>query len=151
MKYSNYLYGVFLMLFIGMFFVSCDFMDDYIKKPIKTICDKKTIFDGDRYQLVSTANYQVDNVVLNEDCLEVTITSSACLPEHLEMNLIATGSSAAVYPPLVTAKIELKIHSSCTVIQQKTVSFDVTPLQMSGTDKIQISIDGWNTPIIYQY
>lgn len=142
---------VFLLMFLtGIFFTSCHYLDD-VAHPVISNCDKDAIFDGDRYQQVSTANYQVDNVVLNGDCLEVTITSSACLPEHLEMNLIATGSLATVYPPLVMAKIELTIHSLCTVIQQRTVSFDLTPLQMSGANQIQLSILDWNTPILYQY
>lgn len=142
---------VFLLMFLtGIFFTSCHYLDD-VAHPVISNCDKDAIFDGDRYQQVSTANYQVDNVVLNGDCLEVTISSSGCHPDNWEMNLVGAISLAAVSPPDVGIKVELINNDACLAVFKKTVSFDITPLQFTGQSQVRLVIDGWNSPILYQY
>jgi|SRR5690606_10874800 len=151
MKKNTYLLGLVFALFIGVFFVSCDFLDDHIKSPITTICDKSAIEDATRFNQISTSNYTITNVVLNGNCLEITIGSSGCNPGNWVMNLLGAKSLAAVSPPHIGVKVELINNEACLAVFQKTVSFDLTDFQWVGQNQVQLNIDGWNTPILYQY
>lgn len=151
MKKNTYLFAFVLVLFLGMCFVSCDFLDDHIKYPVTSKCNEKAVLDQVAFPLVNTANYGITNAVLNGDCLEITISSSGCNPNNWNMNLIGVASTTNIYPPLFHAKVELINNEACQAVFQKTVSFDLTPFQMAGQNTIQIDIDGWNNNIVYQY
>ena len=151
MKNSTYFFGLVLILFLGVFFVSCDFMDDHIRNPGTTTCDKSAVEDATRFNQVSTNNYTITNVVLSEDCLEITVSSSGCDPDNWTMNLIGAMSLATVSPPHVGVKVELINNEACLAVFQKTVSFDLKDFQWTGQNQVLLNIDGWNTPILYQY
>jgi len=151
MKKNTYLLGLVFVLFIGVFFVSCDFMDDHIKNPGTTTCDKSAVEDATRFNQVSTNNYTITNVVLSEDCLEITVSSSGCDPDNWTMNLIGAMSLATVSPPHVGVKVELINNEACLAVFQKTVSFDLKDFQWTGQNQVLLNINGWNTPILYQY
>lgn len=141
---------LFLLCLTGTFFTSCHYLDD-VAYPVISNCDENAIEDATRFSQISTANYHIDNVVLNGDCLEVTISSSGCHPDNWEMNLVGAKSLAAVSPPDVGIKVELINNDACLAVFQKTVSFDITPLQFTGQSQVRLVIDGWNNPILYQY
>ena len=141
---------IILMFLTGIFFVSCRHLDD-APFPVIPNCDKNADVDEMDLDQISTVQYGITDVVLNGHCLEVTIGASGCNPNDWDMNLFAVPSDATVYPPLFNAKIQLIHNQACLAVFQKTMSFDVTSLQMTGTNQVQIDIEGWNTPIIYQY
>lgn len=151
MKKSTYLFGLVLALFTSVFFVACDFMDDHIKHPIKSKCNEKAVLDHVAFPQVNTNNYGITNVVLNGDCLEITLSSSGCNPNNWDMNLIGVASTTNIYPPLFHAKVELINNEACQAVFQKTVSFDLTPFKIKGQNQVQINIAGWNNSIMYQY
>lgn len=151
MKKSTYLFGLTFAFFISVFFVACDFLDDHIKNPITTTCDKSAVEDATRFNQVSTNNYTITNVVLNGDCLEITVSASGCDPDNWTMNLVGAKSLAAVSPPHVGVKLELINNEACLAVFQKTVSFNLTAFQWVGQNQVQLNVDGWNTPILYQY
>lgn len=151
MKKNTYLFGFIFMLFLGLFFVSCDFLDDHIKHPVKPKCNEKAVLDHVAFPQVNTTNYGITNMVLNGDCLEITVSSSGCNPNNWDMNLIGVASTTNIYPPLFHAKIELINNEACQAVFQKTVSFDLTPFQITGQNNVQINIAGWNNSIMYQY
>jgi len=109
------------------------------------------VLDHVAFPLVNTTNYWITNVVLNGDCLEITLSSSGCNPNNWDMNLIGVASTTNIYPPLFHAKVELINNEECLAVFQKTVSFDLAPLKMVGQNTVQIDIDGWNNNIVYQY
>jgi len=141
-----------LLLFMGILSVSCKGDDsNCCPHPDPANCNKFSVIDETKYSQTDTSNYTITNVVLNGDCLEITIDASGCDPNNWAMNLFVVPSIATVYPPLFNAKIELINNEDCIAVFQKTVSFDLTTLQMPGANQIQLTIEGWNTPILYQY
>lgn len=138
------------MFLAGMLFASCHHLDD-VPVPAIPNCNENAIEDATRFSQISTANYYIDNVVLNGDCLEVTISSSGCNPDNWEMSLIGARSLATVSPPDVGVKVELINNDACLAVFKKTVSFNVTPFQWAGQSQVRLVIDGWNSPILYQY
>ncbi|WLD23576.1 hypothetical protein NU10_12835 [Flavobacterium dauae] len=151
MKKNTYLLGLVFVLFIGVFFVSCDFMDDHIKNPGTTTCDKSAVEDATRFNQVSTNNYTITNVVLNGNCLEITVSSSGCNPNNWDMNFVASEVVVETLPNQWNAKVELINNEACQAVFQKTVSFDLKDFQWTGQNQVLLNIDGWNTPILYQY
>lgn len=139
------------MLFIVCSVVSCRYFDDAIITPVPSNCNEKAVVDGAYLSNIKTTNYGITQVVLNGDCLEVTVSSSGCNPDNWDMNLFAAVSPLIVAPTVYIAKIELINNEACLAVFQKTVSFDLKPLQIATIKEIQIWLDGWNTPIFYKY
>ena len=141
----------FLTLLSCLFLVTISCSDDD-KKTVNSNCDKQAIvFSDDNFQDVITANYMITNVVLNGDCLSVTISSSGCSGETWDVELISSNSILESFPVQRLVKIELDNPEVCLAIVQKTVSFDLTPFQVDGQNQVILNIDGWDEPITYQY
>lgn len=151
MKKYTFLFSVTLILFTAVSLISCRFLDDAVITPVMPNCDKTAVEDAVKFNQISTDNYTVTNVVLNGDCLEITIGASGCDPNNWGMNLIGVPSLANIYPPLFQTRVELINNEVCQAVFQKTVSFDITPFQIAGQNSVQINIEGWNTNIVYQY
>ena len=136
--------SVFLLLSI-----SCS---DDDKKTIDSNCDKQAqVVSDTNFQDIITANYMITNVVLNGDCLSVTISSSGCSGETWDVELISSNSILESFPVQRLVKIELDNPEVCLAIVQKTVSFDLAPFQVDGQNQVILNIDGWNETINYQY
>ena len=136
--------SVFLLLSI-----SCS---DDDKKTIDSNCDKQAqVVSDTNFQDIITANYMITNVVLNGDCLSVTISSSGCSGETWDVELISSNSILESFPVQRLVKIELDNPEVCLAIVQKTVSFDLAPFQVDGPNQVILNIDGWNETINYQY
>ncbi|MCZ8089493.1 MAG: hypothetical protein O9282_06765 [Flavobacterium sp.] len=132
-----------------LFTISCS---DDDKKTVSSNCDKQAIvFNDDNFQDIITANYMITNVVLNDDCLSVTVSSSGCNGETWDMELISSTSILESFPVQRLVKVELDNEEACLAVFQKTVSFDLAPFQVDGQNQVILNIDGWDEPITYQY
>ena len=144
--------NLFNLLIIMLVFVSCKGDDSLCcPHPNPTNCNEFSIIDEAKYNQINTNNYSITNVVLNGDCLEITVSSSGCNPNNWDMNFVASEVVVETLPNQWNAKVELINNEACQAVFQKTVSFDLTPFQITGQDQVQIKIQGWNTSIMYQY
>lgn len=132
----------------GIFFSSCS--DDDNNSP-NSDCDKNIIVNEARFAQTSTENYHLENIVLNENCLEITIGASGCDSESWEINLIASEMVVETSPVQHLLKIDLFNPEDCTAYIQKTISFDISDLQSSSENQVQLNIDGWDDNILYSY
>ena len=140
-----------LLYFCAMFlvFLSCSESKDVSVNPN---CDKQSeIIDEASYNLVNTSNYVITGVVINQDCLDVTIGSSGCDANNWTMNLFSTNNFSNTNPIQRNVKVELVNQEACAAAFQKTVSFDLTPLRVSAQTQIIFNIDGWSEQIVYNY
>jgi hypothetical protein len=136
------------VLFLTTF--SCSDSDD--KKTLALTCDKQSQITGElAYNEISTANYMITAVALNVNCLDITISSSGCSGNTWEMDLFSTNSLPDTFPLQRALKLQLINNEVCAAIFQKTVSFDLTPLQIDGQNQITLNIEGWGEQLIYQY
>ena len=137
------IYGLFIL------FLSCSESNSV---SVISNCDKQSeIIDETSYNLVNTSNYVITGIVLNEDCLDVTIGSSGCDANNWTMNLFSTNNFSNTNPIQRNIKVELVNQEACAAAFQKTVSFDLTPLRVSTQTQIIFNIDGWNEQIVYNY
>ena len=144
--------SLFKLLIIILVFIGCKGDDSLCcPHPNPTNCNEFSIIDETKYQQTNTNNYTITNVVLNGDCLEITLSSSGCNRNNWNMNFIASEAVVETLPIQWYTKVELINNEACQAVFQKTVSFDLTPLKDAGKNQVQINIQGWNTSIMYQY
>jgi len=144
--------NLFNLLILMLVFIGCKGDDSLCcANPNPTNCNKFSVIDEAKYQQTNTNNYTITNVVLNGDCLEITVSSSGCDPNNWNMNFIASENVVETLPIQWYAKVELINNEACQAVFQKTVSFDLTPLKDAGQNQVQINIQGSNTSIMYQY
>ena len=142
---------IFILSTLFLFFLnSCSDNDDIATKVSN--CDQQAqIVEEGIFNTIETYNYQISNVVLNQDCLEITIWASGCDANNWEMKLFSHNNFSTVIPLQRFAKIELINNEICLAIFQKTVSFDLAPFQVQGQNQVPINLEGWSEQIIYQY
>lgn len=138
-----------LLALFGMLFVSCS--DDDNTGNISQCDLTSQIIEEDAFDEVITENYQISNVVLDEDCLEITFASSGCDGNSWELNLYSTNTINFIFPLQRTVKVELINEELCLAFIEKTVSFDLTPFRVEEQNEILLNIVGWEEQVIYQY
>ena len=115
-------------------------------------CDKKSrVISTEAYNNLVTTNYTITSVALNEDCLDVTISSSGCSGNTWQMNLFSSDNFPDILPLQRNLKLQLDNPEACLAIVTKTVSFDLAPLQISGQHRITFNLTGWDQQIVYNY
>ena len=141
-----------LILLAALFFLfnSCtDCDDDFVN--VSNCNQTAQIIEEEPFNAIETYNYQISDIVLNQDCLEITIYSSGCNPDNWAMNLFCSNILYDVLPMQRYAKIELINNEACLAIFPKTISFDLTNYQIWGQSEVPITLEGWSEQIIYAY
>ena len=138
--------GVFI---IYLFVLGCNSDDE---PTIENKCNVLSeIISSQEFSTVSTSNYAITKVEINEDCIEITFGSSGCGTELWEEHLFSVDSFYTIFPLQRDLKMELINQDLCEANFIKTVSFDLIPLQLDGQDLLPLNIYGWNEQVIYEY
>ncbi len=141
-----------ILFLISILLFSCNNNnDDDNPIEIPSCNENAQIIEETNFNDLETNNYFIQNVVLNDYCLSVTVSSSGCSPDNWNMNLFSHNNFTFVYPATRFAKIELINNEACLAVFQKTISFDLTPYQIQGQNQVQINLQGWNEQILYTY
>ncbi|MGV3695702.1 hypothetical protein [Flavobacterium sp.] len=107
-------------------------------------CGEAAVLVGDLpFGNINTGNYQITAVALNEDCLDISISSSGCDGSNWETSLFSDDERQL--------KLELTNPEVCAAVVSKTMSFDMRPLRVSGQNQVTLNIEGWPTPVVYNY
>ena len=138
--------GVF---FICLFVLSCNSNDE---PTIENKCNVSSeIISSEDFSAVSYSNYVITKVEINEDCIEITFSSSGCGTELWKEHLFSVDSFYTTFPYQRALKMELINEELCEANFIKTVSFNLIPLQLEGQDLLPLNIYGWNEQVIYEY
>ena len=138
--------GVFI---IYLFVLGCNSDDE---PTIENKCNVLSeIISSQEFSTVSTSNYAITKVEINEDCIEITFGSSGCGTELWEEHLFSVDSFYTIFPLQRDLKMELINQDLCEANFIKTVSFDLIPLQLDGQDLLPLNIYGWNEQVSYEY
>lgn len=138
--------GVF---FIFLFVFGCNSNDE---PTIKNKCNVSSeIISSEDFSAVSTSNYAITKVEIIDDCIEITFGSSGCGTELWEEHLFSVDSFYTIFPLQRDLKMKLINEELCEAYFIKTVSFDLTPLQIDGQNIVPLNIYGWNEQVSYEY
>lgn len=131
-------------------FLACS--DSSSKDVINENCPKQSkIVSNQDYANLTTANYTITGVALNENCVDITFSSSGCSGSTWQTNLFSTNNFPDTFPEQRVLKLKLVNEEACLAVISKTVSFDLTPLRISGQHQVTLKIDGWNQQVVYNY
>jgi hypothetical protein len=114
-------------------------------------CGPAVVVDQTLYGNTNTGNHNINNAVINGDCLEIGFASSGCSGNTWTVELIDSGVILDSNPRQRLLKLKLVNNELCTAVISKAKSFDISALKVSGTNKIRLVLAGFNGSLIYQY
>lgn len=91
------------------------------------------------------------NVNLDGDCLTVNITTSGCDASSWVSTLIDSENIAESMPPQRYLKLTLYNNEDCLTVFEKVETFDLSVLQVEGTNEVILNIEGLPESVLYTY
>jgi hypothetical protein len=140
---------LFTLLFWSL--ISCTDADDTTLTTFPNCGSFAQVLSTVDFNSIETNNYGISSVLLNGDCLEVTLASSGCDAANWLMSLNCSTILNTMVPVERNVKIKLVNTDTCLAIFSKTVTFDLTPFRVPGQNQVILTIEGWNVPVNYVY
>lgn len=120
--------------------------------PICDDCDQTTLVSSTLYENAPNDFFTFDTVFIDGNCLEITFTSSGCDGSSWVIQLIDSEQILESFPVQRVLRMSLQNEELCDAVFSRTVTFDLTPLQLAAYDRILLNIDGWEgSPLLYEY
>jgi hypothetical protein len=115
-------------------------------------CDYATIVSESEYNDANSEGLTFLEANIEGDCLSFKIGASGCDGGSWRFQLIDSGAVAESLPEQRYLKLDFDNNEACLAYFERTVSFDLKPLQIdSGIDKVILHVDGWEQPFTYSY
>ncbi|MEM5564139.1 hypothetical protein WNY78_03440 [Psychroserpens sp. AS72] len=125
----------------------CDDDDQNSASP----CDQTVIIDNGFYETAESDVYNLIEAVIIDNCLSINIGASGCDGETWSMVLVDSGNVAESSPEQRYLKFVLTNDELCLAVFTQERSFDITPIQVEGSNEIILNIEGFEEPLIYTY
>ncbi|MEM6723608.1 MAG: hypothetical protein AAF598_06190 [Bacteroidota bacterium] len=95
--------------------------------------------------------FEISQASIENDRLDLTILyGGGC--STIAYDLVApTDVDETTNPIERVVRLAFFDEDNCEALIELMLSFDITPLQTSTADSLQINLEGWNVPLIYQY
>ena len=117
----------------------------------QTNCNDFARIDSFSYQEAATSPYTINSVTINEDCLIFNFTATGCDGLTWTMQLADSGDVSETDPPQRNVKLFLINNEACLAEVSRTWSFDLSTLQVEGSNQIIINIDDFADSVTYSY
>lgn len=133
-------------VFLGLSFIlfAC-------KKETTITCD----FPVEMVSMLNPAdtliNYSITNAVINENCLSVTFKAGGCDGSEWKYKMVSDSIFIDTFPVQKKLVLKLENNEDCEALIVKTVSFDLTSLQVSHYNTFNLRLLGWSAPLVYNY
>ena len=137
---------------IGIMFctmnILCEEEDNF---DIDNFCDYQVVIDENEYKNIQTANFEFINAEIIDDCLMIKIGASGCSSDNWGFNLVDSGAVAESSPEQRFLKFQLINDEACLAFFERTVSFNLKSLQVSGSNEIILNLNGFESSLNYKY
>lgn len=144
MKLPLFKLGIIALLFVSV--CACD-DDDNATTP----CGDSVVISNSNYEADPTSVFVITNAVIDGDCLSLSISSSGCEGNTWETDFFTSTVQTEQNEELFYGRLDLTNLEACLAIVETTVNFDLTPLQISGSNNVSLEIDGWDETLMYTY
>ncbi len=142
--------NIFFVILVVMCFMNTQCEDDKDDFFISE-CDFETIINKSKYDNLETANFEFVKTEIIDDCLHIEISASGCNGDSWEFYLFDSSAIAESSPEQRYLKLQLINNEACLAVFKKTVSFDLTPLQINGSKEIILNLEGLESSLNYKY
>ena len=133
----------FMLLFMN---TQCD-EDDIQSSP----CDQMVVIDDGFFNSAVSSEFMFQSAEIIENCLNVSISASGCDSSTWSMVLVDSGAVAESLPEQRFLKFVFTNNEVCLAVFSQERSFDISNLQVEGSNEIILNIEGFPESITYQY
>lgn len=137
-----------LALLGGILFANCEGNQEDC--DVNDASSSKIIISNSCYSDVSNDDFQFENVEIDGDSIRVTIRYGGGCGD-IDVKLFDADVIMESFPIQRNIRIFFKDNDLCKALITTTVSFDLSPIQVSGNDKIILNLSDWGTSLLYEY
>jgi len=137
-----------LVIITGSLMQACTKKDKSLKNPG---CGPAVEISAIKYNNMVSHNYAFTNAVIDGDCLTITFGSSGCSGNTWVVEMFDSGTVDDYTPLQRYLRMKLTNTELCTAVPVKSVSFDIRPLRVLGKNSVELNLDGWHGPLVYNY
>lgn len=113
-------------------------------------CPKQVVISEAEYKNAPADDLIILRASLSENCLSIEFTASGCDGSAWEINLIDANVVMESYPVQRNIRLSLRNLEECDAVISKTVSFDISPLQLD-YDEILLNLTNSDDQLLYKY
>jgi len=114
-------------------------------------CGQLVIIDNSFYESAMSAEFNLIDFDLVDDCLTVEIGASGCDGETWSLVLVDSGDIAESSPEQRFLKLIFTNNEACLAVFTQTRVFNLSALRIDGSNEIVLNIEGIPAPINYTY
>jgi len=137
-----------LYTLLSLFFIiSCK------QEIIETSCDQEVFINNDAYNNNSSANFTINSVEIEDNCLIINFGASGCDVSSWQEKLIDSEEILESIPVQRNLIFSLENSEICLAYFTKEVSFDISSLQISSESSMVLNIENGinNFNVLYEY
>ncbi len=130
------------MLF-PLILISCE--DD---EGRRSSCDDIVVISADDFDNGPNASVSIINVSVIDDCLQIEYGASGCDGNSWVIDLV---DSDEVDGQNRHIRLALQNTEACLAFFTRSVSYDISALQIQGLNEVILNLTNWEIPITYAY
>ena len=138
---------ILILILVGIAVLSCSSDDDNIKQYN---CNLETIISAEKYINAPSHQLEINNLVINDNCLKINFSSGGCDGNTWKLKLIDSGDIMESNPPQRNLRLSLKNEELCQAYITRELTFDITNLKVNG-NKVHLNIINSDKNILYEY
>ncbi|GAL90398.1 hypothetical protein [Jejuia pallidilutea] len=141
-----------LLILIALCFTNMQCDEDALVVDVDNSCDEVVILNKALYGSLVSDDFNFIDVEIVDDCLNIKIGASGCDGATWACNLVSSEAIAQSLPEQRNLKFELVNNEDCDAYFEKTISFNLKPLQISNSvNKVVLHLNGWESSLLYSY
>lgn len=114
-------------------------------------CDLETIVSAEEYANAPSDQLSVNSLEINGNCLKINFSASGCDGNSWEVKLIDSEQILESSPAQRILRLSLNNNEDCTAVLSKTLTFDISELQINNSNSVYLNIKNSDDKILYEY
>lgn len=137
-----------LAFIAGILFVNCE--GDKVDRDSDNASSGKIIVSNSGYSDVSNDDFQFTKVEIDGDSIRLSIRYGGGCGD-IDVKLFDAGVIMESLPIQRNIRLSFKDDDFCKALITKTISFDLSPIQVSDYDQIILNLSDWSPSLLYEY
>ncbi|WP_460218052.1 hypothetical protein [Psychroserpens sp. MEBiC05023] len=145
MKRSKLILSLFCFALLFMN-TQCD-DEDVVEEP----CGQTVVIDSGFFESAESGFYNLISADIEGNCLNINVSASGCDGSTWSMVLVDSGAVAESSPEQRFLKFVFTNQEVCLAVFTQERSFDLSSLQVSGSNEIILNIEDFPEALTYSY
>ena len=114
-------------------------------------CDENVLVDVFFFENGPSMSLEITKMKINQYCLEISFNSSGCNGDTWVVKLVDSDEVSQTTPSQRMLRLSLSSEELCEAIVEKTISFDLTSIQIQVNNQVLLTIANNDSKILYEY